>query len=296
MNAPHNQIQIELGEITDSCFVVMPFNTLFKIQYEKVIRPAVEAAGLKCVRGDEIFSKPRIVDDIWRSLRQARIVVAELTGRNPNVLYEVGLAHAVGKPVLILTRNEEDVPFDLKALRYLYYDTNDPFWGENLVIALQSMIKNAIAENAFGDYLQDVSIIGKLSLSEVTPGSETVREERESGVDVSGSWSSKWRKDEAQHVGVLDIVQQKSSIKAILTVTYTTDGPPSVVRESLDGIFDGKRINLNGVNYTFLQRATDHIYALDRFDLRVSKDGTELVGKLIDEAGSCKVVFSKHQK
>jgi len=125
-----NQITIDLGELQNSCFIVMPFDPLYQTEYEKIIHPALLELEIKCIRGDEIYSKQRIMDDIWSSIRSCRLVIAELTGRNPNVLYEVGLAHAIGKPVIILTRNAEDVPFDLKDLRYLYYDTNNPFWGE----------------------------------------------------------------------------------------------------------------------------------------------------------------------
>ena len=73
-----------------------------------------------------------IVQDIWHSVRKARLVVAELSGRNPNVMYEIGLAHAIGKPIVLLARSEEDVPFDLRALRYIYYDPNNPLWGTDL--------------------------------------------------------------------------------------------------------------------------------------------------------------------
>src|SRR5207237_4931202 len=100
--------------------------------------------GLKCVRGDEIYSKPNIMSDIWKELRKARLVVAELTGKNANVFYEIGLAHAIGKPIILLTRNEDDVPFDLKALRYRYYDVNDPFWGDNLRDSIQLMVKSVL--------------------------------------------------------------------------------------------------------------------------------------------------------
>src|SRR5262245_20229677 len=116
-----SQVIVDLEELTNTCFVVMPFDALFEVQYDRVIRPAIEQTGLKCVRGDEIYSHPSVIHDIWHSLRKARLVVAELSGRNPNVMYEVGLAHAIGKPVVLLTRNKNDVPFDVGALRYLYY-------------------------------------------------------------------------------------------------------------------------------------------------------------------------------
>ena len=113
MTTRETVINVDLGTLDQICFVAMPFTSLFKAQYERVIRLAIEATGLRCIRGDEIYSKPRIMDDVWKSIRSARLVVAELTGKNPNVFYEVGLAHAIGEPVISLTRNEDDVPFDL---------------------------------------------------------------------------------------------------------------------------------------------------------------------------------------
>ena len=88
-------ITIDLEEITNTCFVVMPFHSLFESEYNRVIRPAIEEVGLECVRGDEIYKEQSIVQDIWRSIRSARVIVAELTNRNPNVMYEIGLAHAL---------------------------------------------------------------------------------------------------------------------------------------------------------------------------------------------------------
>src|SRR5215210_6773671 len=135
-----NRIIVELEKVTNTCFVVMPFHALFGSQYERVIRPAIEDTGLECVRGDEIYTEQAIVQDIWRSIRQARVIVAELSGRNPNVMYEIGLAHAIGKPIVLVTRNQEDVPFDLRALRYIYYDPNNPFWGEDLRAELTKVV------------------------------------------------------------------------------------------------------------------------------------------------------------
>lgn len=79
-------VTVELGELTQSCFVIMPFAGTFNTVYERVIRPAVEEAGLACVRADELFSRPQITHDIWKQIRSCRLVLAELSGRNANVL------------------------------------------------------------------------------------------------------------------------------------------------------------------------------------------------------------------
>jgi hypothetical protein len=62
------------------------------------------------------------MDDITRSIEKAKIIVADLTGRNPNVFYEVGIAHTLNKTVLLLAQNIEDVPFDLRHRRVLLYE------------------------------------------------------------------------------------------------------------------------------------------------------------------------------
>ena len=73
------------------------------------------------------------MDQIWQGIHAAKILVAELTGRNPNVFYELGLAHALEKPVVLVSSNQDDVPFDVQHIRVIYYDTSDPFWGEKLI-------------------------------------------------------------------------------------------------------------------------------------------------------------------
>src|SRR5262249_32283809 len=113
---------VELAQVSNTCFVAMPFLPLFKTQYERVIRPAIEEAGLACVRGDEIFTRQMIIEDVWTSIRQARVIVGDISGANPNVLYEIGLAHALGKPIVLINRSRDDVPFDLHSVRYHYYD------------------------------------------------------------------------------------------------------------------------------------------------------------------------------
>ena len=84
----------------DSCFVMMPFAAPLGNYYEKVYKPAIEKAGLKPVRADaEIFGTGKIMDQVWSGINAARVLVAEMTTRNANVFYELGLAHALKKPV-----------------------------------------------------------------------------------------------------------------------------------------------------------------------------------------------------
>jgi hypothetical protein len=132
-------------DAADTCFVVQPFAAPYGTYYDKVFRPAIEKAGLTPVRADnDIFGTGKIIDQVWRGITAARVLVAELTTRNPNVFYELGLAHALKKPVVLVSATEDDVPFDLQHIRVIYYDRNDPFWGQKLVDKISENILSAI--------------------------------------------------------------------------------------------------------------------------------------------------------
>ena len=114
--------------VNDSCFVMQPFAAPLGDYYDKIYRPAIEKAGLRPVRADaEIFATGKIMDQVWNGINAAKVLVAELTTRNPNVFYELGLAHAMKKPVVLVSAKEDDVPFDLQHIRVIYYDMSDPF-------------------------------------------------------------------------------------------------------------------------------------------------------------------------
>lgn len=130
---------------TDTCFVMQPFAAPLGSYYEKIYKPAIEKAGLTPVRADaDIFGTGKIMDQVWTGLNAAKVLVAELTRRNPNVFYELGLAHALKKPVVLISSNEEDVPFDLHHIRVIYYDVTDPFWGAKLLEKVAENILSAI--------------------------------------------------------------------------------------------------------------------------------------------------------
>ena len=90
----------------DLCFVLIPFNEQFNQLYQKHIKPALEALNLRVMRADDLFKPTAIIEDIWEYINRARIIVADVTGRNPNVFYELGIAHTVGKDAIILTQNK----------------------------------------------------------------------------------------------------------------------------------------------------------------------------------------------
>lgn len=100
----------------------MPFSPEFDDTYELAIRPACEAAGAYAERVDEQIFGGSILDRIYNQIAKADFVIADLTGRNPNVFYETGYAHALGKTTLLLTRSVEDIPFDLQHYSHIVYE------------------------------------------------------------------------------------------------------------------------------------------------------------------------------
>ena len=109
----------------DYCFVLMPFAELADVQkvYWDHVKPVLEGrCGLRCERADDIYDISGVMQSVWEGINRARLIVADLTGRNPNVFYELGIAHTLGKPVIMLTQSMDFVPFDLRHLRCVVYD------------------------------------------------------------------------------------------------------------------------------------------------------------------------------
>ena len=110
-----------LTSSSNLCFVMMPFRQETDALYRNLIKPAIERHGLSALRADEIAMTGSITEQIRVAIQQARLCVADVSGRNPNVLYEVGIAHTLGKPTVLLTQDIDDVPFDLRAIRHIVY-------------------------------------------------------------------------------------------------------------------------------------------------------------------------------
>jgi hypothetical protein len=111
----------------DLVAVMMPFDTRFDPVYD-ALRQAATDAGLRCQRGDDIWDHDHIMDDVISLIWRARIVISDFTKRNPNVFYETGIAHSLGRDVIQITQATDDVPFDLRSIRSLLYLPN----GEGL--------------------------------------------------------------------------------------------------------------------------------------------------------------------
>jgi hypothetical protein len=102
-------------------FVLMPLDKSFDDIYKFGIKGAAEDVGAYAERLDEQIFVEGMLDRIFNQISKADLIVADMTGRNPNVFYEVGYAHALGKITLLLTQDANDIPFDLKHRQHTVY-------------------------------------------------------------------------------------------------------------------------------------------------------------------------------
>lgn len=107
----------------DLVSVMMPFKAEFNPVYS-AIQSSVALVGFSCVRADDIWEHHTIIQDIVTLIARARVVICDCSGKNPNVFYEAGIAHTLGKEVILIAQTEDDVPFDLRHLRYIRYLPN----------------------------------------------------------------------------------------------------------------------------------------------------------------------------
>ena len=123
--AEHDIFPLRDFEIDEKlCFVLMPFDQKYKQVYKESIKPAVRRARLKCKRADDIYGVTPVIQDIWKYINMATLIIADLSDRKPNVFYELGLSHALPKRVILITQKREDVPFDVEHIRCILYRNN----------------------------------------------------------------------------------------------------------------------------------------------------------------------------
>ena len=126
----HIKKQAITNRESKNVFVLMPFDDQSQTIYYNVLRPVIESFGYSVSKADEDIRIGTVIEQIKESIRNALLVVADVSGKNPNVFYELGYAHGLEKNVLIITTNKNDIPFDISHIRYFEYSYDPNF--ENL--------------------------------------------------------------------------------------------------------------------------------------------------------------------
>ena len=124
------------------CFVIMPFRPELDDVYKHIIKPAISELGLRCLRADEIDGAGSIIRDIIEHIYDAKVIIADLTSKNANVFYELGIAHALGNNTIAIAQNiEVDVPFDVINYKVIQY-TDSIRGGKRLAKDLKRAISS----------------------------------------------------------------------------------------------------------------------------------------------------------
>jgi len=123
----------------------MQFGEPYDTIYREVVKPGAEDAGFDVLRIDETVGPGLIFEDIKREIGEAKVVIAEITAPNQNVFYEVGCAHALNKPTVLLAQRGRELPFDIRSYRVIFYEDTiggKPSVEKSLAKHLNSILKD----------------------------------------------------------------------------------------------------------------------------------------------------------
>jgi len=126
-------------------FVMMPFASNLRAVYEDHIRAVADRLGITVTRADDFFAANSIISDVWNAITRAQVLIADCTGRNPNVFYALGIAHTLGKPVILIAKTKDDIPFDVQHIRTILYDFT-PRGMRDFETALEATLKGEIGQ------------------------------------------------------------------------------------------------------------------------------------------------------
>jgi hypothetical protein len=121
---------------------MMPFAANFNAVYGTIQQVATEL-NLTCRRADDIWLHPQVIQDVVHLIDTSHVVICDCTDRNPNVFYEAGIAHTLGREVILITQNRQDIPFDLQHLRYIRYFNNEQGLAE-LAVQLRAKLEDLV--------------------------------------------------------------------------------------------------------------------------------------------------------
>ena len=124
-------------------FMLMPFTTSWSQRIWRIIQDICCEVGAHSRRADDLFGSD-IMEDIWKGILSAEVIIADLTNRNVNVFYELGISHTVGKKFILLTQKLSDIPFDLNRYRIIEYSDNADGY-KILESSLSAMLKARVS-------------------------------------------------------------------------------------------------------------------------------------------------------
>ena len=137
----------------------MPFATEFDEVYEFLIKAPLEEHGYEVHRADDLLNQNNILQDIVSGIIESDLIIADLSQSNANVYYEVGLAHASGKKVVLLTQDIDEVPFDLRSYRIVAYSTHFSKMNEAQCVMRDLVKKHSEGSLKFSSPVSDYAAV-----------------------------------------------------------------------------------------------------------------------------------------
>lgn len=233
----------------ERAFVLMPFDQEFEPVYEHLIKKPLEESGYVVTRADSVIDQQNILKDLVAGVAAADLIVADITGLNPNVLYELGLCHGLNVPCVLLTQVIDEVPFDLRSYRHTEYSTRFDKADE-----LKSFLKTVATEHVEGkvgfsspvsDFLPGVGRPRRWAVKGKSVAPETAAR-APSGTDEEPENPDDEEDHDREELGFLDFLQrQKSSAEdvtaALALITETVERSGAKMNERSQEIAEVKR-------------------------------------------------------
>lgn len=149
-----------------TAFVIMPFRNEF-VSVLDAIKTGLEQLSIKVIRADDLNLKGEVIADILTGIAQADFVIADLSGQNPNVFYELGICHAVKEDVILLAQNPKKTPFDLRHLRCIAYEHSERGL-RNLSAQLRSTVQDLLERRRRKTELDFLAQLASLNVLKVS--------------------------------------------------------------------------------------------------------------------------------
>jgi hypothetical protein len=238
--------------------------------YDYIVRPAMEACGVEAVRSDHLREPGRISDQMFREIVEGDLCIAVLTGFNPNVFYELAIAQAAGRPVIILIEKGNELPFDIQDLRAVYYDLKprslfDRVHANAIAEHVRSVERNGWrATSLLAGYLggrggADESAPAFFENSGRFGGPEALLallEATKDQFDIAGITLGSWRRTR----GFADVLKAKTAAGCRVRVLFMDkDNPtlPELINDAIpEASYEGVRANLDRMA-TYFERMAD---------------------------------------
>jgi len=169
---------------SQQAFVILPFEDEFETLYSEKIKPTLEDNGYSVNKADSLVSQRAIIEDIITGITDADLIIADLTGTNPNVFYELGIAHGQGIPTVLITKDIGELPFDLSAYKTIEYSSHF-----NEIQEFVSELTEIAEDHSSGniDFGSPVSDYGDVEINHSNSEPHTAESTTDSEEDSTGS-------------------------------------------------------------------------------------------------------------